>query len=71
MIKVPKGTRTGRSLRLRGQGWTLLKGGSGDLLAKLQIVTPQNLSQIEQELYEKIQAITSFNPRAQLEEIKL
>ncbi|MEH1797936.1 MAG: DnaJ C-terminal domain-containing protein [Nostoc sp.] len=71
MMKVPKGVRSGQSLRLRGKGWTLPKGGRGDLFAKLQIVTPQNLSAIEQEYYEKIQANTSFNPRTQLEEIKL
>jgi curved DNA-binding protein len=70
-MKVPKGVGSGRSLRLRGKGWTLPKGGRGDLFAKLQIVTPQDLSEIEQECYEKIQANTSFNPRAQLEEIKL
>ncbi len=70
-IKVPKGTRSGQSLRLRGKGWTLPKAGRGDLIAKLQIVTPQDLSSIEQEYYEKIQANSSFNPRTQLEEIKL
>jgi curved DNA-binding protein len=70
-VKVPKGVRSGQSLRLRGKGWTLPKGGRGDLFAKLQIVTPKDLSAIEQEYYEKIQANTSFNPRAQLEEIKL
>lgn len=70
-MKVPKGVRSGQSLRLRGKGWTLPKGGRGDLFAKLQIVTPQDLSAIEQEYYEKIQANTSFNPRIQLEEIKL
>jgi curved DNA-binding protein len=70
-IKVPKGTKSGQSLRLRGKGWTLPKGGRGDLYAKLQIVTPQDLTAIEQECYEKIQANTSFNPRAHLEDIKL
>jgi curved DNA-binding protein len=70
-MKVPKGVRSGQSLRLRGKGWTLQKGGRGDLLAKLAIVTPKDLSAIEQECYEKIQANTNFNPRAQLEEIKL
>ncbi|MEH2379666.1 MAG: DnaJ C-terminal domain-containing protein [Nostoc sp.] len=70
-VKVPKGVRSGQSLRLRGKGWTLPKGGRGDLFAKLQIVTPKDLSAIEQEYYEKIQANTSFNPRADLEEIKL
>jgi curved DNA-binding protein len=70
-MKVPKGVKSGQSLKLRGKGWTLPKGGRGDLLAKLQIVTPQELNSIEQECYEKIQTNTSFNPRTQLEEIKL
>jgi curved DNA-binding protein len=70
-IKVPKGTKSGQSLRLRGKGWTLTRGGRGDLYAKLQIVTPQDLSPIEQECYAKIQANTIFNPRNYLEEIKL
>jgi curved DNA-binding protein len=70
-MKVPKGIKSGQSLRLRGKGWTLPKGGRGDLFAKLQIVTPQELSSIERECYERIQANTSFNPRSQLEEIKL
>ncbi len=70
-MKVPKGARSGQSLRLRGKGWALPKGGRGNLFAKLQMVTPQDLSAIEQEYYEKIQANTSFNPRAQLEEITL
>lgn len=71
MMKIPKGVRSGQSLRLRGKGWTLPKGGHGDLFAKLQMVTPKDISAIEQECYEKIQANTSFNPRAQIEEIKL
>lgn len=70
-MKVPKGVKSGQSLKLRGKGWTLPKGGRGDLFAKLQIVTPQDLNEIEQECYEKIQANTTFNPRAQLEEITL
>ena len=70
-MKVPKGVKSGQSLKLRGKGWTLPKGGRGDLFAKLQIVTPQDLSEIEQECYEKIQANTTFNPRTQLEEMTL
>ncbi|MCY7392703.1 MAG: J domain-containing protein, partial [Leptolyngbyaceae cyanobacterium CAN_BIN12] len=42
-----------------------------DLFVKLQVVTPQDLSAIEQECYEKIQANASFNPRTPIEEIKL
>jgi curved DNA-binding protein len=70
-MKVPKGVKSGQSLKLRGKGWTLPKGGRGDLVAKLQMVTPQDLNEIEQEFYEKIQANTTFNPRAQLEEMTL
>jgi curved DNA-binding protein len=70
-MKVPKGVKSGQSLKLRGRGWTLPKGGRGDLFAKLQIVTPRQLNEIEQECYEKIQANTTFNPRAHLEEITL
>ncbi len=71
MMKVPRGVRSGQSLRLRGKGWTLPKGGRSDLFAKLQMVTPQDPNPIEQECYEKIQANASFNPRAHLEKIKL
>ena len=70
-MKVPKGVKSGQSLKLRGKGWTLPKGGRGDLFTKLQIVTPQDLNSIEQECYEKIQANTTFNPRAQLKEMTL
>ena len=70
-MKVPQGVRSGQSLRLRGKGWTLPKGGRDDLFVKLQIVTPKDLSAIEQEYYEKIQANSSFHPRSHLEEIKL
>lgn len=34
-MKVPKGLQAGQSLRLRSKGWTLPKGGRGDLFAKL------------------------------------
>jgi curved DNA-binding protein len=70
-VRVPKGARSGQSLRLRGKGWVMPNGKRGNLFVKLQIVTPKDLSPIEQEYYEKIQATTSFNPRASLEEIKL
>lgn len=70
-VTVPKGVRSGQSLRLRGKGWAIPKGGRGDLLVKLLIVTPKDLSAIEQEAYEKIQANTSFNPRIHLEGMTL
>ncbi len=70
-LSVPKGVRSGQSLRLRGKGWTQPKGGRSDLIVKLQIVSPKELSEIEQDCYEKIQANSSFNPRTALEEVTL
>lgn len=70
-LSVPKGVRSGQSLRLRGKGWTQPKGGRSDLIVKLQIVSPKELSEIEQDCYEKIQANSSFNPRIALEGVTL
>lgn len=70
-MKIPAGVRSGQSLRLRGKGWTQPKNGRSDLIVKLQIVPPKDISPIERDCYEKIQANTSFEPRAHLDEVKL
>ncbi len=70
-MTIPAGVRSGQSLRLRGKGWHKPKDGRSDEIVKLQIVTPKEVSPIERELYEKIRANTSFNPRADLEEVRL
>jgi curved DNA-binding protein len=69
-MKVPSGVRSGQSLRLRGKGWALPKGGRGDELVKLVIDTPKSLNEIERECYQKIQANRSVNPRAALDNFK-
>ncbi len=71
MMKIPPGMRSGQSLRLRGQGWTLPKGGRSNLIVKVQIVSPKDLSPGERECYEKIRDSTNFNPRVALQEVKL
>jgi len=70
-MSVPGGVRSGQSLRLRGKGWPKPKDGRGDQIVKLQIVSPKDISQIERDCYEKIRANSSFNPRANLEEVRL
>lgn len=70
-LTVPQGVRSGQSLRLRSKGWKLPNGDRTDLMVKLQIVSPKELSEIEQECYEKIQANSSFNPRSAIEEVML
>ncbi|QIR39464.1 DnaJ domain-containing protein [Tolypothrix sp. PCC 7910] len=70
-VKLPAGVRSGQSLRLRGKGWPLAKGGRGDQLVKVAIVPPKDMSQQEREYYEKIRAIRTYNPRSHLQQIKL
>jgi curved DNA-binding protein len=70
-MSVPAGIRSGQVLRLRGKGWSNPKGGRGDQLVKVVITPPTNLNPSERELYEKIRASRSFNPRSQFKQIKL
>jgi len=70
-VKLPAGVRSGQSLRLRGKGWPLPKGGRGDQLVKVAIAPPKDLSQQEREYYEKIRAIRTYNPRSHLPQVKL
>jgi molecular chaperone DnaJ len=51
-MKIPAETQNGRVFRLAGQGMPHLQGGgSGDLLAKIKVVLPTNLSPRERELF--------------------
>lgn len=70
-MKIPAGVRSGQSLRLRGKGWPLPKGGYSDEIIKVQIVAPKDLSQVERESYEKIRDSSTFDPRAGLEEVRV
>ena len=45
LLTVPPGTQNGRTFRLKGQGMPRFKGGgAGDLLVRLRVVLPTNLS---------------------------
>jgi curved DNA-binding protein len=71
-VNVPPGMRSGQSLRLRGKGWPQTKGGGrSDQLVKVTIVPPKSPSATEREYYEKIRENRSFNPRQELQSIRL
>jgi curved DNA-binding protein len=70
-VKVPAGIRSGQSLRLRGKGWIHAKDGRSDLLVKIAIDTPKNLSSSEQEYYEKLRSLRSYNPRQHLQQVSI
>lgn len=50
-IKVPSGTQTGKSFRLRGKGMkSIRQGGSGDLICQVKVETPVNLNSKQKDL---------------------
>ncbi len=55
-LKIPTETQTGKTFRLRGKGVTSVHGGGvGDLLCKVVVETPVNLSRKQKELLEELQ----------------
>lgn len=70
-VNVPAGVRSGQSLRLRGKGWANPRGERGDQLAKIIIATPKSLTPAERELYEKIRAVRTFDPRDHFKQVML
>ena len=55
-LTIPPGSSSGKTLRLKGQGWPG-KTGRGDQLVRLEIGVPKSLSPEELELYQKLEAL--------------
>jgi len=70
-MKIPAGIDSGQSLRLKGKGWRKSNQQRSDLMVKLKIVTPKDLSEAEKEYYQKLQQLSAFNPRQKLERMRL
>jgi molecular chaperone DnaJ len=64
-IKVPPGTRSGRTFRVKGRGVPKTKG-AGDLLVTVEVAVPAKLSSDERKAVEALAAATSESPRAHL-----
>jgi curved DNA-binding protein len=62
-VRVPPGTQSGQTLRLRGKGLPRRQGEPGDLLAEVRIVTPKTLTARERELFEQLGRESQFRPR--------
>ena len=58
-MNLPKGTQSGRSLRLRDRGWLKRDGTRGDAFADIRIVIPTSASQEMLELYKKLQELSN------------
>ncbi len=64
-LKVPSGTRSGRTFRVRGRGVNNGKG-TGDLLATVEVAVPQKLSAAEREAIQALAVASQDSPRAHL-----
>ncbi len=65
-LRIPPGMQPGRKLRLAERGFPKGNGERGDFYAVVQIYLPTRVSEEERELYEKLQRIQSYDPRAAL-----
>lgn len=55
-LKIPAETQTGKLFRLRGKGVTPVRGGStGDLLCRVALETPVNLTKQQKDLLKQLQ----------------
>ena len=70
-MKVPAGIDSGQSLRLKGKGWRKPNDRRSDLMVKLKIVTPKNIGETEKEYYQKLNSLSTYNPRQSLEDMRL
>lgn len=62
-LKVPAGTQTGKTFRLKGKGVPNVRGyGHGDQHIKIRIITPTNLSERQKELLREFNEISGNQP---------
>ena len=62
-IYVPKGIQTGEKISIPGKGYRNGQNGRGNLIAEVKIVIPKNLTKEEKAIFEKLNNISTFNPR--------
>jgi curved DNA-binding protein len=63
-VKVPAGTSSGQSLRLKGLGMPRLnRTGNGDLYVRIMVTVPKNLTEQERQLLQKLASLRSDQPR--------
>jgi len=63
-LKVPAGTQDGKLLQLKGKGTPRLgASGKGDLIARIKVLTPENLNKHEKDLLKKFADSRNEDPR--------
>ncbi len=65
-LKIPPGTPSGKTFRVRGKGIAPETGKTGDLLVTVQVAVPSKVSKDERKLLEDLAAMETENPRSNL-----
>ncbi len=66
-VKIPPGTQSGKTVRVRGRGIEKTHGSPGDLLVTFEVAVPQTLSAAERKAVEELGQTLTGNPREHLE----
>jgi len=65
-LKIPDGTQSGTTLRIRGKGVPVLNGhGKGDLFVEVRVQTPGKLTRRQRELLQELDGITRIENKPQ------
>lgn len=65
-LRIPAGTQSGKTFRVKGHGVTSAKG-TGDLLVTVQVAVPEELSDRQRELIEEFDSLRDASPRSHWE----
>src|SRR5437763_3131961 len=68
-VKIPAGTTNGRTLRVRGKGMTRRDGTRGDLLVRVEVAAPKNLTDHARAALEPYAEAQHDDPRAHLSKL--
>ncbi|HCV36571.1 MAG TPA: molecular chaperone DnaJ [Acidimicrobiaceae bacterium] len=61
-LRLPSGTRSGRTFRVKGRG-VATRSGRGDLLVTVEVIVPQELNEAERAAIEALSEAGDGNPR--------
>ena len=67
-LKIPAGTTSGRTFRVKGQG---VAAKAGDLLVTVEVAVPKQMSDAERQALETYAAVAHTDPRAHLKKATL
>jgi molecular chaperone DnaJ len=65
-VKVPAGTESGKTVKVRGRGIATAKGDPGDLLVTFDVVVPKKLDGAGKKAIEDLRDVLTENPREHL-----